>query len=285
LTGTDHLRETFFNRLEWGSPAEARGIVKSIDITLRVPKHLNHRLHRLLFAATWLLASASTALAQELVAPAEVVLYIQSDLKSTDFVRPLVCALQRVLTAPVSTQILDLRLGPELRATPTQFDVGKVADLFIRATAADGNSQSFKYLLIPYDLKGEPWRYVFSTSFGNETTPYHVGVLSTARLDVDDPRREHHQGSEITAMRAYKLILKSIARLAGLKSPDACILAFPRSLDELDRKSSEFCPDDRATLVKAGILNAKTGQEGTDCIAISQREPADLRIAATRGAD
>jgi predicted Zn-dependent protease len=236
--------------------------------------HSNHRLVRLLIVAASLVASASSALAQQLVAPAEVVLYIHADLKRTDFVRPLVCALQRVLTAPVSTQISSLRLGPELLATPTQFDVSKVADLFIRTTAAEGSSPSFKYLIVPYDLKAEPWRYVFSTSFGNETTPYHVGVLSTARLD---------HGSEITAKRAYKLILKSIARVAGLKSPEACILDFPRSLDDLDRKSSEFCPDDRATLIKAGILNSREGQQGTDCTAISRRGPADLLVARRMG--
>jgi predicted Zn-dependent protease len=245
-----------------------------------MPEHVSPGLPRLLFAAAWLFAGAFPAPAQQLVAPAEVVLYIQSDLKSTDFVQPLVCALQRVLAAPVSTQILDLPLRPELRATPTQFDVGKVADLFIRTTAADGGSSSFKYLLIPFDLKAEPWRYVFSTSFGNEKTPYHVGVLSTARLDIGDPRRQHHQGSEITALRAYKLILKSIARVAGLGSPEACILAFPRSLEDLDRKSSEFCPDDRAALVAAGILKSKVGQEGTDCVAVSQRGPANLLVAA-----
>jgi len=244
-------------------------------------------MHRLLFAVAWLLAGASIAPAQEplrkessgLVLPAEVVLYIHSDLKSTDFVQPLVCALQRVLTAPVSTQILDLPLGPELLATPTQFDVGKVADRFIRTTAANADPQSFKYLLVPFDLKADPWRFVFSTSFGNEKTPYHIGVVSTARLDVSDPRRQHHQGSEITAMRAYKLILKSIARVAGLRSPDACILAFPRNLEELDRKSFEFCPHDRAALVNAGILKSKEGQEATDCVAISQREPANLLTA------
>ena len=245
-------------------------------------KLLNKTLPRLLCATTWLVASVCTALAQGLVAPAEVVLYIQSDLKSTDFVQPLVCALQRVLAAPVSTKMLNLQLGPKLRATPNQFDVGKIADLFIRTTATDGSSQSFKYLLVPYDLKDKPWRYVFSTSFGNETTPYHVGILSTARLDVGNPRQQHHQGYEITAMRAYKLILKSIARVAGLRSPDECILAFPRSLEDLDRKSSEFCPDDRALLVRAGILNAKEGQEGSDCVAISQRRPTD-RYAATAG--
>ena len=250
-------------------------------------------------AAAWLLAGAPAAPAQEsprkvssgLVAPAEVVLYIQSELKSTDFVQPLVCALQRVLMAPVFTQTLDLPLGPELRATPTQFDVGRVADRFIRTTATDGGSRSFKYLLVPFDLKSEPWRYVFSNSFGNETTPFHVGVVSTARLDIGDPRRQHHQGSEITAMRAYKLILKSIALVAGLKSSGACILAFPRNLEELDQKSSEFCPGDRATLVAAGILKSKEGyaasipkpregREGAaDCMAISLRAPANKLIA------
>jgi hypothetical protein len=238
------------------------------------------RLRRLLFAAAWLVAGVSTALAQQgrLVAPAEVVLYIHSDLKSTDFVQPLVCALQRVLVAPVSTQISTLPLGPELRATPTQFDVGKVADRFIRSTAG-GIPPSFQYLLLPYDLKDTPWRYVFSTSFGNEKTPFHAAVVSTARLDPDDPRRWHHQGFEITALRAYKLILKSIARVAGLKSPEACILAFPRSLDELDRKSSEFCPNDRAILVAAGILKDEEAPEMTDCLGIALRQPGGARMA------
>ncbi len=244
---------------------------------------LIHMLQRLLFVAACFAAGASAAPAQEsfrkagnaLIVPAEVVLYIHSDLKSTAFVQPLVCALQHVLTAPISTQVLNLPLEPELLATPTQFDIGKVAGRFIRATAADGGSRSFKYLLIPFDLKAEPWRYVFSSSFGDEKT--HVGVLSTVRLDPGDPRRQHDQGGEITAMRAYKLILKSIARLAGLTSPDACILAFPRSLEELDRKSSDFCPGDRAALIAAGILKSREGQDGledTDCVVVSQQAPA-----------
>jgi predicted Zn-dependent protease len=252
--------------------------------------NMNHPLRRLPLAAAWLAVSAFAARAEQparnvtggLVAPAEVVLYIQSELKSTDFVQPLVCQLQRVLTAPVSTQIIDLPLGAELRATPTQFDVGKVADRFIRTTAADGVSPSFKYLLIPFDLKAEPWRYVFSTSFGDDKTAYHAGIVSTARLDVGDPRRSHREGSEITAMRAYKLILKSIARVAGLASPDACVLAFPRSLEELDRKSSEFCPNDQATLVAAGILKPEAAKEGKDCDAVAQRAPANRLMALAR---
>jgi predicted Zn-dependent protease len=239
--------------------------------------HLIRR--RWLIAAALLAAGTSAAPAQQLIAPAEIVLYLHADLKRTDFVRPLVCALQRVLAAPVSTRTSSLRLGRELLANPAQFDVSKVADRFIQATAADGGPQSFRYLLVAHDLKSEPWRYVFSTSFGNETTPYHAGVLSTFRLDAGN------RGSEITAMRAYKLILKSIARVAGLKTPGGCILDFPRSLDELDRKSFEFCPDDRAMLVKAGILNEKDGQQGTDCLAVARRGPVDLQLAAARASD
>jgi predicted Zn-dependent protease len=240
---------------------------------------------RLLAAAILLLAGAPIASAQNeerghLIAPAEVVLYIHSDLKSTDFVQPLVCALQRVLAAPVSIQTVTLPLGPELRATRTQFDVTKIADRFIRATATEGNQPSFKYLLLPFDLKAEPWHYVFASSFGNETRPYHVGIMSTARLDSGDPTQPQQQGAKLTAVRLYKLILKSIARVAGLRSPDACVLAFPRSLEELDRKSSEFCPGDHAALVAAGILRSTEALEGEGCVAISGLPVSEpMRIA------
>lgn len=115
---------------------------------------LNRRSFRQWLVTVVLLAGASTASAEEardktnggLTAPAEVVLYIHSDLKSTDFVQPLVCALQRILTAPVSTQAVDLPLGSDLLATKVQFDVRKVADRFVAATARSGNQPSFKYL-------------------------------------------------------------------------------------------------------------------------------------------
>ncbi len=257
-----------------------------------MPGRMNRGPYQQLLIVVWLLAGALTASAEEpvgktasgLVAPAEVVIYIHSDLKSTDFVQPLVCALQRVLTAPVSVQTLDIPLGPELLATKTQFDVRKVADRFIQATARSGNQPSFKYLLIPFDLKDDPWRYVFSSSFGSEAVPFHVGVVSTARLDPGNPRRQHREGHEVTATRAYKLILKSVARLAGLRSPDACVLSFPRSLEELDQKSSEFCAKDRAALLGAGILKDKEERRGTDCDAIAQRAPTEM-LAAVRGMD
>ncbi|MCP3446463.1 hypothetical protein [Bradyrhizobium sp. CCGUVB14] len=180
-------------------------------------------MHHLIFS--FLLAGTSGALAQEQphevarpIAPAEVVLYIQSDLKRTDFVQPLVCALRRVLTAPVSVQALDLPLGSELLATPTQFEATKVADRFIQRTADEGNAPSFKYLLVPFDLNVEAWnwRYAFSASFGDETTSYHVGVVSTARIVAGNWWLQSPWDHEITATRAYKLILNQSRTAQGI---------------------------------------------------------------------
>ncbi|MGB6536041.1 MAG: hypothetical protein WBF58_08775 [Xanthobacteraceae bacterium] len=153
-----------------------------------------------------------------------------------------------------------------LLATASQLDVGKVAGRFRQLTGKGG----FKYLLVPYDLKLAPYNYVFATSYGGPNTPYKTGVVSTARLDVSDPTIEHHVGADVTALRVYKLMLKSIARLAGLASPERCILAYPHNLVELDRKSAEFCPEDHDTLTAAGVLKAQESDTG-DCIQVAER--------------
>jgi predicted Zn-dependent protease len=241
---------------------------------------------RSLFAVVGLLAGGSAALAQNdsgkstgtLLAPDAVLLYAHKELKSTDFIEPLVCALRRVLVAPVEVQSAEVPLGPDSLAGPGQFDVGKVADRFKQATAADAGARTFKYLLLPHDIKDAQFRFVFATSFGSAKTADHVGVVSTARLDVPAPDLSRRQRAEITALRAYKLILKSIARLAGYPDLQRCILAFPRNIDELDRKASEFCAPDRAALVAAGILKA---EESAGCVYVSERAhmtPAGMEV-------
>src|SRR5690348_2228824 len=101
-------------------------------------------------AAIWLvvcsLGAMSAVHAQELTRPSEVVLYIHSEMKRTEFVERLECALKHVLVAPVSTQELRLTLGSDLRASATQLDTQKVAVAFVRATANDGGQRAFKYL-------------------------------------------------------------------------------------------------------------------------------------------
>jgi len=236
-------------------------------------------------AATWLSAcspwASPTAHAQAMAGPAEVVLYIHSEMKRTDFVERLECALKHVLVAPVSTQDLKLALGRDLLASPTQLDVQKVSNRFIQATARDGGPRTFKYLLLPFDLKDAEHRFVFATSFLNEQASIHVGILSTARLDTRIPNYPDEQNSEQTAHRLYKIILKSVGRLSGLKSPDNCVLAFPRTLEELDQKSAAFCPDDRAALVAARILKPEE-EVGTGCALMSVLDIPGASLVAGR---
>jgi predicted Zn-dependent protease len=228
---------------------------------------MNPRSSRLLLAAAFLLAATLAAAAQAPPQPLRtaggpaaidaVVLYVHASLKNTDFLEPLVCALRRVLVAPVNVVDVNLPLGPDLLANPSQFDVGKIAGRFMAATAAEGGVRTFRYLLHAHDMKDAQFNFVFATSFGNATTPYHAGIVSMARLAVDDPKYSRAERADMGAKRAYNLILKSVALLAGLPNSGGCILAFPRTLDELDRRPAEFCPADRDALVAARVLRAE----------------------------
>jgi hypothetical protein len=226
-------------------------------------------------------AVISTAHAQSLAGPSEVVLYIHSELKRTDFVERLECALRHILVAPVSTQHLRLALGKDLLASPTQVDVQKVANAFGRATARDGGPQTFKYLFLPFDLTDKAYPHLFATSFLGANGSAHVGILSTAHLDTRIPGYPDEQNGEQTAQRLYKIILKSVARLSGLKTTGACALVVPSNLAELDQKSMTFCPDDRAALVAAGILKPEE-EVRSGCALMSRREDRQTAVVESR---
>jgi predicted Zn-dependent protease len=189
-----------------------------------------------------------------LIAPQEIALYVHPDLENTDFVEGLVCELSRVLAAPVRAATVDLPLRAEYKASPSQLAPAKLAMPFARATARDGSGRRFRFLLLPYDLKSGNFNYVFAETYG---APYLIGIVSTARLAPADAGLSRKMESDVTLQRVYKLVLKSVARMAGYIKPEGCVLAFPRDLAGLDKKSSEFCDEDRAVLIDAGILKAK----------------------------
>jgi predicted Zn-dependent protease len=209
----------------------------------------------LLVALVAALGIAGAAAAQpRLVPPRSVVLYVHADLKDDAFVEPLVCELQRVLVAPVRAQTLALAIGPEVMASATQVDVGKLTPRLAQTTREDGGPETFKFLLTPHDLTGGNYRYVFGGSVGG---PYNSGIVSTARLAPIGDGRPRGDAARLTMERTYKIILRYVAQLSGYRTAEGCVLAFPRGLGELDAKSSEFCADDRALLVEAGVLKAK----------------------------
>jgi hypothetical protein len=53
----------------------------------------------------------------------------------------------------------------------------------------------------------------------------------------------------------------------------------------LDRKTSEFCPDDRAALVAAGILKEKEEQNAPDCMTVAGRSLVPMLVTARRVLD
>src|SRR5262245_52961083 len=70
--------------------------------------------------------------------PREVVLYAHEQLKNSDFVEPLACALRKTVAAPVIVKKTNFPLGSDLYATPTQLDVDKLTERFIAVTNNDG---------------------------------------------------------------------------------------------------------------------------------------------------
>jgi predicted Zn-dependent protease len=203
-------------------------------------------------AVLGLFAAGTIAAQTGLVPPDEVVIYVHKDMKNTDFIEGLVCELGRVLVAPVRATTSDLPLYRSYLATPTQLDVGKVRVPFAEATTQDGSV--FRYLILPYDLKAAGLNYVFSYTDGGDGST--VAIMSTIRLTPNEPGLSRKRISDVTGDRIYKLMLKSVAVLAGLRTT-GCVMAFPRNLPELDQKAAEFCPDDRAALVAAGVLKDK----------------------------
>lgn len=214
------------------------------------------RLAGVLFAATSVLAHVPAAAQTALAPPREVVLYVHQELENTDFVGPLVCELSRALVAPVRARPIALPLDIGLMASPAQFESARVAQRFLQATAGDGDHRVFKFLLFPHDLRAGPYRYVFGSSFG---PPYNNGVVSTARLRPDGAEPSSRQSIEITLARTYKVILRYVAHLSGMWGANGCVLAMPSSIDELDKKPAEFCDDDRALLVEAGVIKPHPG--------------------------
>jgi predicted Zn-dependent protease len=189
--------------------------------------------------------------AQRLVPPDEIVIYVHKEMENTDFVEGLVCELGRVLVPPVRATTTDFPLLPRYLATRTQFDVEKILPPFARATAS--SERIFRYLYVPYDLKATGLNYVFAnTDIEGDT----VAVMSPIRLIPREPGLSRKRVSDVTGDRLYRMMLKSVALLSGLRS-DGCVMTFPRSLDELDLKPAEFCSAAKAALIAAGVLKEK----------------------------
>ena len=221
-------------------------------------------LHRLLVGLLSLAWLAHPLGAQTLTPPGEVVIYVHAGVRNTEFVEPLVCALTKVLAVPVWARTLQLALTPELRETSTQFSPQKIAGPFLQATAGNADhARPFSFFVLEEDLGSKPLNYVFAETYGG---PYNLSVVSVARLAPDGIRLTRKQVAETTERRVYRLMLKAVGVLSGLKS-EGCVMSFPRSLHELDLKSAEYCPEDRIALVAARVLREEPSESCSTVVA------------------
>jgi predicted Zn-dependent protease len=188
--------------------------------------------------------------AQNLVPPGEIAIYVNSDVRNTEFVEPLVCALANVVRAPVRAKKIDMALTAELLERGTQYAPRKIVSRFAAMTASQAElANPFRYLIVDHDLKVPDLNYVFA-----ETYDLPASVISVTRLAPPvEPPVARTAATGITMPRVYKLMLKSVAVMAGLRS-NGCVMMFPRSVAELDAKPAEYCSDDRAALVAAHVL-------------------------------
>ena len=187
--------------------------------------------------------------AQNLVPPGEIVIHVNGDVRNTDFVEPLVCELQKVVQAPVRARKIELALTDDLLERVGQYSPRKIARRFAAAAAGESDQANpFHYLILDHDLKVPELNYLFAETY---TPP--MSVISVIRLAPDGWFSSRKKSAEVTQHRVYKLMLKSVAIMAGLKGR-GCVMMFPRSLDELDDKPSEYCPNDRAALVAASVI-------------------------------
>lgn len=200
--------------------------------------------------ALLLTMTATGASAQPLAPPGEIVIYVNGDVRNTEFVEPLVCELSKVMRAPVRARKIDIALTDDLLETARQYSPRKIVPKFVAATMGESQQpDAFTYLLVDRDLTVPGLNYVFA-----ETYRPPVSVISVVRLaPIVESHVAKRAAIEITMPRVYKLMVKSVAIMSGLRS-SGCVMATPRSLAELDAKSSEYCADDRAALVTARVI-------------------------------
>jgi predicted Zn-dependent protease len=211
-----------------------------------------------------LVLTTANARAQKLVPPDEIVIHVNSDVRSTEFVEPLVCELAKVVQAPVRATKIELALTDDLLESRTQFSPRKIVRKFAAATASESEqARPFRYLILDHDLKVPELNYVFAETY---TPP--ISVISVRRLAPNVEPWVVKKAAEITLHRVYKLMLKSVAVMAGLQS-GGCVMMFPRSLPDLDAKPSEYCPNDRAALVASRVI--KETPSATCSAVVAQR--------------
>lgn len=189
-----------------------------------------------------------------LLRPRAIVIHVHVDVSDRRFLPRLEAQLSALLTAPVLIVDDTFDLQP-LRPDWGKLDASEVFETYAR-TRIDWRNQAsvMHFLLIADDMRRPPARYNFAVSAGDATTAVHLGIVSLHRLQETAWRDGQDEDPVLTASRVFKMIAKNTAKMAGYRSGDRCLLAFPNSLGALDAMPESFCEPDSTALARAGIV-------------------------------
>lgn len=198
------------------------------------------------------LAYAASDAPGRLLQPAAVVIHVHDEITDQRFVPLLVARLARTLAPAIRTSAAKIDLAP-FRLWIGAIDAHALLDAFAGRFDWQRDPAAIQIVIIDDDIRLKPSRFSFAASAGDAGTPFHLSIVSLARLQrlAGDGRRDSNP--DRTAERAFKLIAKNVARLSGYGGSTLCLFAFPRSLAELDATPESFCEPDLAALVAAGI--------------------------------
>lgn len=207
-----------------------------------------------MLGSVWLPAGASAEdrPGAPLLQPRAVVIHVHADIADQRFVPDLLRRMQRSLVPPVSALNTQLDLAA-LRPKIGIMDAQPLIEALVRSVDWSRSADVIQVLVIADDMRLRPANYNFAASIGNPSTPYHVVVVSLARLQDRAAIGGADRNPARTAERVYKMVAKNTARVAGYAASDKCLFAFPRNVQELDALPEGFCEPDLSVLVQAGI--------------------------------
>ncbi|HAY11192.1 MAG TPA: hypothetical protein DCY18_14900 [Thauera sp.] len=182
-------------------------------------------------------------------------IHIHEEIADQRFVPKLVARLQDTLAPPIVTIPTKMDLEP-FRPMFGLMDARPLLDALIGGIDWRRDGTVVRFVVIADDIQLKPARFNFAASAGDTSTPFHLSIVSLARLQQLTDGGRVDRDPDRTAQRVFKLIAKNTARLMGYASSDACLFAFPRSISELDATPENFCEPDLSALVAAGIARS-----------------------------
>ncbi|HND14858.1 MAG TPA: hypothetical protein PLN78_07760, partial [Pseudomonadales bacterium] len=169
-----------------------------------------------------LLLIAGTSLANEsvpgpILRPAAVILHIHDEISDQRFVERLVALLQSNLAPPITASPVRMDLE-RFRLRFGIMDANPLLGALIGGIDWQRDRNVVHFVLIPDDMRLQPARFNFAASAGDAGTPFHLSIVSLARLQQLSGDGRVDSNPSRTAVRAFKLIAKNTARLMGYAS-------------------------------------------------------------------